>query len=187
MKNKLLIIAALFVGIAAYAQPRAVGIRIGAGISASYQHTVGNDNMVSLDVDFPMFNGGISTAATYDWVFGINSWNNKGSWNWYAGVGAGIGMRWPNVNRQDYGNITSKVSAGYMNIGVAGRIGVEYNFWFPLQLSLDCRPVIGPEIYWNNTVTTTNGHTVRDNNTGVGFSTKGIYAGAISLGIRYKF
>ena len=74
-----------------------------------------------------------------------------------------------------------------MNIGVDGRIGVEYNFWFPLQLSLDWRPVIGPEIDWYNTVTTTDGHTVRDNNTGVGFSTNGIYAGAISLGIRYKF
>ena len=54
--------------------------------------------------------------------------------------------------------------------GVAGRIGVEYNFWFPLQLSFDWRPVIGPEF---------------GRHYDAGFSTRSLYSGGIALGVRY--
>ncbi|MEE1183368.1 MAG: hypothetical protein UHZ06_02640, partial [Paludibacteraceae bacterium] len=79
------------------------------------------------------------------------------SWNWYAGVGAGVGF-WGFNNIYGFG-------------GVAGRIGIEYNFWFPMQLSLDYRPIIG----------------VGGSNGVVGFNTKGLYAGGIALGVRYLF
>ena len=74
------------------------------------------------------------------------------NWNWYAGVGAGAGL---------YDK--------YFFAGVAGRIGVEYNFDFPLNVSLDWRPVIGPAFGGN------------------GFHDEGLFAGAIAWGIRYRF
>ena len=53
--------------------------------------------------------------------------------------------------------------------GVAGHIGIEYDFWFPFQLSLDWRPSIG----------------VAGNN-GIGFNIPGLWGG-LQLGVRYKF
>jgi hypothetical protein len=147
--------------VAVNAQPRAVGGRLAYGAEASYQHGFGDANMLEVDFGIPGF-WGIEAAATYDWIFPITSWNNAGSWNWYAGVGGGAGWSW----------------GGFANIGVAGRIGVEYNFWFPLQLSLDWRPVIGPAFYYGYA-----GYA----GSGVGFNVDGLYAGAISLGIRYRF
>lgn len=159
--KKFLLVLVLAVGAISFAsaQPRAIGGRLGYGIAVSYQHSLGQ-NMVNLDVDFPGFYG-IGAAATYDWIFPITSWQEKGSWNWYAGVGAGLAFNFRN----------------YMSVGVAGRIGVEYNFWFPMQLSLDWRPVVGPRFWFDHN----NG-----NHNGVGFHYGGLYDG-IALGIRYNF
>ena len=121
----------------------------------TYQHTLGN-NMLELDFGLPGFYG-LEAAATYDWIFPINSWQEQGSWNWYAGVGAGLGM-------YGFDHITGFV-------GVAGRIGVEYNFWFPMNISLDWRPVIGPNF----------------NSAGARFNTFGIFQGGIALSVRYLF
>ena len=137
------------------AQPRAIGARLGLGVSASYQHSLG-ENMLQADLDL---NGwwGLGLAATYNWVFPIS-----GNWNWYAGVGGGAGFYW-------YGGAWWGGSACY--VGVAGMIGVEYSFNFPLQLSLDWRPIVGPSFG--------RGY--------VGFNMWGLYAGSIGLGVRYKF
>ena len=89
MKKIIVIAIALFTAAALYAQPRAIGGRIGYGLELSYQHSLG-DNMVQLDFGLPGFYG-LEAAATYDWIFPINSWQEQGSWNWYAGVGAGLG------------------------------------------------------------------------------------------------
>ena len=89
MKKIIVIAIALFTAAALYAQPRAIGGRIGSGLELTYQHSLGN-NMVQLDFGLPGFNG-LEAAATYDWIFPINSWQEQGSWNWYAGVGAGLG------------------------------------------------------------------------------------------------
>lgn len=138
------------------AQPRAVGARLGYGLEASYQHTLGK-NMVEAELGLYNFLG-FDASATYDWIFSINSWPHKGEWNWYAGVGAGLGMNWFNYD--------------YFFVGVAGRIGVEYNFWFPLQLSVDYRPIIGP--YFGEDGTN-------------GFNVDAFYVGAIGLSVRYRF
>ena len=155
--KKLLVLVALVAmsAVAVNAQPRAIGARLGYGIDFSYQHSLGEKNMVQLEVGLPAFLG-IDAAATYDWIFPITSWKEAGSWNWYAGVGAGVGYSW---------------WSNYVHVGVAGRIGVEYNFDFPLNLSLDWRPVIGPSFG--------SGY--------VGFNSGGLYSGAIALGVRYRF
>lgn len=147
---------------AAFAQPRAIGGRIGYGFEASYQHSMGEQNMIEVELGLPGFNG-IEAAATYDWINPgglVIPWENKGSWNWYAGVGAAAGYDWGNYWHYAYG-------FG----GVAGRIGVEYNFWFPLQLAFDYRPVIG----------------VYGNKYGAGFYADGLYSGAFAVAARYIF
>lgn len=168
MKKKGLLAALLllFAATAAYAQPRAIGGRVGGQLEVSYQHALGSANMVQVELGMgALFAPGIEAAATYDWIFPINSWQYKGTWNWYAGVGAGVGGYWYGYG---YGYDHHNHGVGY--VGVAGRIGVEYNFWFPLQLSLDWRPLIGPDF---------------DNNE-VGFNEMGLYSG-IALGVRYLF
>ena len=106
----------------AMAQPRAIGVRLGLGGEASYQHSLGS-NMLQADVG--LFGWwGIEAAVTYNWLFPIGA----GNWNWYAGVGGGAGFSW----------------WGYGFFGAAGMLGIEYNFGIPLQLSLDYRPIIGP-------------------------------------------
>lgn len=160
MKKSLFIAALLFVlGTASViAQPRAVGVRLGYGVEVSYQHSLGN-NMLSIDAGLPGFHG-IEAAVTYDWINPFNTqipWNQKGEWNWSLGVGAAGGWWWGH-------------NYNYAFVGVAGRVGVEYNFWFPLQLSVEWRPSFGP--------------TFGD---GVGFYGGGLYAGGIAIGVRYKF
>ena len=159
MKKSLILAAILaVVSVAtAVAQPRAIGANIGWGLDVSYQHSLGEANMIDLSVNIPMF-AGIGATATYDWVnpFGTEiPWSNKGEWNWSLGVGAGVGI---------YG-----FNAPVVYAGAVGHVGVEYNFWFPLQLSVDYRPNIG---------------IVAGNKT-VGLNTAGFYG--VSLGVRYLF
>lgn len=146
----------LSVSFAAMAQPRAIGVNIGGGIDFSYQHTLGAANMLDLNVNVPLFQG-IGATCTYDWVnpFGTQiPWEEKGEWNWEMGVGAGAGYMW---------------KAKHAYVGATGHIGVSYDFWFPMQLSLDWRPCIGPTISGNE----------------VGYHYAGLYG--ITLGIRYLF
>ena len=191
MKKFIIVCAATLLAVVAVnAQPRAIGGRVAYGVGFSYQHSMGLDNMISVDVDFPGYNGGIGAAATYDWIFPITAWSQKGEWNWYAGVGAGFGFAWPEVVKQEMAGIKTRSSVGGFNIGVAGRIGVEYNFWFPLQLSVDWRPVIGPAIAWSNVTYSGNGSVIvpePQKGTTCGFGTGALYASAICIGVRYLF
>ena len=159
MKKSVILVAILaIVSIgSAIAQPRAIGANIGYGIDLSYQHSLGEANMIDVSINVPFFEG-IGATATYDWVnpFGaVIPWDYEGQWNWNLGVGAGLGI---------YG---FKAPAFYA--GVVGHVGISYDFWFPMQLSLDYRPnigIVGGE--------------------GLTFNTSGLYSG-ITLGVRYLF
>ena len=151
----LTILLSLAFAVSAVAQPRAIGVNIGYGIDLSYQHTVGPSNMVDLNVSIPCF-AGIGAEATYDWInpFGTQiPWTEKGSWDWEMGVGAAAGI----------------LFAPGFYAGVAGHVGVSYDFWFPLQLSVDWRPVLG----------------VCGASQAVGFYGGGL--AGVSLGVRYRF
>jgi hypothetical protein len=142
------------------AQPRAIGANLGWNVGFSYQHNLGESNFLDVAVDLPECNG-LGAIVTYDWVDPFNApvpWQYKGSWNWYLGVGAAGGF---------YGLFdNTEFSAAY--VGVAGHVGIAYDFWFPLQLSLDYRPNIG--VHFAD---------------GVHFNDHGFYG--ISLGVRYRF
>ena len=161
--KKLLFVAVLaFASIMAYAQPRAIGARLGYGAEVSYEHGLGN-NMLSLEVGVPGF-AGLEAAVTYDWIdpFGATvPWNEKGEWHWYMGVGGAAQWSWYAMN------------AGF--VGACGRFGIEYDFWFPLQISIDWRPTLGVALANNG-----NGGIAA----GFGYD---LYCGGLGLGIRYKF
>lgn len=164
--KKLLLSAFLLLGLAfsTQAQDRnALGLRLGDndgfGGEISYQRSLGSNNRLELDLgwrDSKDYDA-IKLAALYQWV-----WNIEGGFNWYAGVGGGLGTWEFNDNVPGY--YDGDDDSGTF-LFVAGDIGIEYNFDIPLQLSLDFRP----ELYFADDF--------REDNFGPD----------IALGIRFKF
>ena len=131
--KKIILVAALVLGFAtaAVAQPRAIGVRIGNGGEVSYQHSLGT-NFLEVDGGLGLgFDGVFNIGATgiYNFMIAQPNWTSRGDWGFYAGPGASVGLGLGDVN--------------YLTLGVAGMVGLEYTFWFPLQLSLDFRQHIG--------------------------------------------
>ena len=149
--KKIILIAALALGfaVAASAQPRAIGVRVGNGGEVSYQHSLGT-NFLEVDGGLGLgFDGTFNVGATGIYNFMIAEFG--GGFGFYAGPGAGVGLGLGDAN--------------YFSLSAAGMVGLEYSFWFPLQLSLDFRQHIG-----------------------IGFGGHGIHApSSVGLGIRYKF
>lgn len=184
MKKFITIAAALLLaGFAAIAQPRAIGLRLGYGASVSYQHTLG-ENFLSVDLDAIGFQG-IGATVTYDWLNPFNTkipWNNKGQWNWYLGAGATAGaLLYPVHTLDNFKDVNNNIYAG-----LVGRCGVEYEFWFPLQLALEYRPTLGAYFHSYKQIDTSTG-AVLNSSREAGFFQGGLYANAISLCVRYKF
>lgn len=134
-KQKLILVSLLaLLTIGVYAQDNAIGLRIGggsfSGAEISYQTPMWGER---LEADFGFSSGdgysSFGVVGVYQWVFPIEN-----GFNWYAGFGPGLSLgSYKNAD----GNYDSKV-----NLGVAGNIGIEYNFSeVPLQLSLDTRPM----------------------------------------------
>ena len=171
-----------------YAQPRAIGARVGNGLELSYQHTVERGNVIDFDFGFPSFYQGVEAVFTYDWVTPLNSWKHKGSWNFLAGIGFGAGFNWnhhgyymwlnevgdPVYDTSNYG--AGSPTALSATIGIAGRFCFEYNFEIPLQLSIDWRPYIGPAFGEKET-----------GQPWTAFNYGGLFDGSLCLGVRYLF
>lgn len=117
--KKIILIAAMVLGfaVAASAQPKAVGLRLGNGAELSYQHNVGS-NFVEADLGLASFKN-LQVAATYN--FNIAEFGP--GIKFYAGPGIGLGF------------------AEKLSIGIAGQAGLEYSFAAaPIQVSVDVRP-----------------------------------------------
>ncbi|PZD76467.1 hypothetical protein [Mesonia sp. K7] len=114
----------------------ALGLRIGGGngygAEVSYQRGLGDNNRLELDLGWRNDRNfdAVKLAALYQWV-----WNIEGGFNWYLGVGGGIGS--VEDKRNDFDHDDGAFAF------VAGNIGIEYNFDIPLLISLDFRPEIG--------------------------------------------
>ena len=91
--KKIILLAALMLGlaVAASAQPRAIGLRGGYGIEASYQHTLSKTNFVQADLGFTA--GGFNMTATYNWMLFKPQWTDRGEWGVYAGPGVTLGSK----------------------------------------------------------------------------------------------
>ena len=134
--KKIILVAALVLGFAtaAVAQPRAIGVRVGNGGEVSYQHSLGA-NFLEVDGGLGLgFDGVFNIGATgiYNFMIAQPAWTSRGEWGCYAGPGAAVGMKLGNSETD-----------GYFHIAAAGMVGLEYTFWFPLQLSLDLKPTLG--------------------------------------------
>ena len=137
MKKTVLIIAAVLgLAVAASAQPKAIGARFGYGLEASYQHWLGN-NFIEADLGLSKFDG-FFIAGMYDFMIARPNWTDRGEWGFYPGLGLGyVSQR---VRDEASGEFKWK-SVPF--VGVVGQVGLEYTFWFPLQLSVDLRPGLG--------------------------------------------
>lgn len=138
--KKIILVAAMVLGfaVAASAQPRAIGLRIGNGAEVSYQHEKGNDFIsvdggLGLDI-YNVQNNALFVGATaiYNFMIAQPLWTEEGQWGFYAGPGANVGL--------------GIGSPAHFNLAAAGAVGLEYKFWFPLQLSIDFRQMIGYSI-----------------------------------------
>ncbi len=151
-------IIALSFSTLAYSQSisdNALGLRIGDddgfGAEISYQRAFGDNNRGEFDLGWRSGNNfsGFKLAGLYQWV-----WQLDGNFNWYVGAGGGLGSFSVENGDQDVNDTF---------VFGAGDIGIEYDFDFPLLLSLDFRPEIG----------------FGNSNNDLGFD--------IALGIRYQF
>jgi hypothetical protein len=152
--KKILLSAIMLMGLTFAAQAQeisknALGLRFGdsggLGGEISYQRALSSNNRLELDLGWRnrnnFNNNGYDDNAykligIYQWV-----WNVDGGFNWFAGVGGGLGS---------YSYKTSGVRNTNTFAFVAGDIGIEYNFDIPLLISLDLRPEIGGNGYYKN-------------------------------------
>ena len=158
MKN-LFVCSLLLLGISSLSaqdiSDHSIGLRLGSnrgfGTEISYQMKLNSENRAEFNLGWRSSNSvsAIKLNGLYQWV-----WPLEQGFNWYAGVGGGLGSFSNSIPNGDSGTF----------IFAAGDIGIEYNFDFPLQVSLDLRPEIGGNGYFENS-----------------FGTD------ISLGLRYKF
>lgn len=128
----LFIFGFVFVSKAQQIPENAIGLRLGGGngygAEATYQRGLSAKNRLEVDLGLRNSNkfNAFKAVGLYQWV-----WNIEGGFNWYAGVGAGLGS----VNDKHHHR-----SDGFYAL-IAGDIGVEYIFDdVPIQLFLDFRP-----------------------------------------------
>jgi len=131
----LALVVSMVSAVKAQADNKAIGLRLGGGFGGgaeiSYQQPLDKTNR--LEVDLGLNSWGFGLNGIYQWVWDLSDLGE--GFNWYAGVGAGVGTY--NFN---YGN---DIHANRdFSIGVLGQVGLEYKFEIPLTLSLDYRPGI---------------------------------------------
>lgn len=141
--KKLILSAVMLVGLAFASNAQeisknALGLRLGDndgfGGELSYQRALGDNNRLELDLGWRNNDAydAYKLVGLYQWV-----WNIDGGFNWYAGVGGGLGSySIDRPNRNEDGTFFL----------AAGNLGIEYNFDIPLMLSLDIRP----ELYFGD-------------------------------------
>ena len=157
--KKIILVAAMVLGfaVAAVAQPRAIGVRVGNGGEISYQHALGA-NFLEVDGGLGLgFDGVFNVGATgiYNFMIAQPNWTSRGEWGFYAGPAAKIGG----------------AGVGYY-LALGAQAGLEYTFDFPLQISLDVRPTIGCAFI---------------SGTPSFYAGGAIFGGLPSLSIRYRF
>jgi opacity protein-like surface antigen len=167
--KKIILSAFMLLGLAVSTQAQdisknALGLRLGDndgfGGEVSYQRGLSKNNRLELDLGWRNSDDidALKLVGLYQWV-----WEIDNGFNWYAGVGAGLG-NW------SYNGPDNPDNDGGFFLLAAGDIGIEYNFQeAPIQLSIDFRP----EIYLNNS----GDNKFREDNFGPD----------LALGIRYRF
>lgn len=128
-------IVSLAGGLKAQADSKTIGLRLGGGFGGgaemSYQQPLDRDHRV--EVDLGLSSWGFGLNGVYQWVWDLSELGD--GFNWYAGVGAGVGS-------YNFNYINDIHTPTVLSAGVLGQIGLEYKFQIPLTLSVDYRPGI---------------------------------------------
>jgi hypothetical protein len=120
--KKLVLILALSLGLAtvAFSQSQYIGGRSGGyGGELSYQKDLNSSGRLEADLGWSYSYLGLT--GLYQWVKPIGGVQGL---EWFYGGGATVGF------------------GSGLYLGVAGNIGIDYNFSFPLQIGLDYRPTL---------------------------------------------
>ena len=148
-KTLLIVIALLGLSLAAVAQPKAIGVRGGlfgphfnGEISYEQWTSLFDNDYDFVEVDLGVFGGnGFKATALYNFTLAQPEFTDRGEWGLYFGPGVSVGYG-TGINKND-----EKKSAPF--VGVAAQLGLEYTFWFPLQISVDFRPGFMIPAYMN--------------------------------------
>ncbi len=152
MKKAGIILISLILSAAGLAaQPRAFGVRTGiTGFDLSYEHTIGKKNFVQTDLslDFGYAGSGeagFKATALYNFTVARPAWTQKGSWAMYTGPGISLGYVQDRVVYKE-GNFRYHPNDYGFMLSFAVQFGLEYTFWFPLQIAMDIRPYFGMHV-----------------------------------------
>jgi len=121
------------------AQPKAIGLRLGYLSEVSYQHSFNENVFIELDLGANIWGfREMNFSPTLNFSISKPNWTPKGEWEFYAGPGLSTGYnRHGGYIYENYNN-----SENYFYLGLSGMFGLSYKFWFPLQVSVDFRPVL---------------------------------------------
>ena len=135
MKKILLTVVAIFaMSTMANAQIQDLGARIGGGQGYGAELSAmwglgGNRLETDLGWGNHDHHSNLSLTGVYQWTGDIGS-----GFSWYAGFGARLAF-WSYEAGHEHDGNKSDVA-----LALVGQAGIEYNFDFPLQLTLDIRP-----------------------------------------------
>ena len=149
--KKIILSAFMLIGLAFSTQAQdisknALGLRLGDndgfGGEVSYQRGLSKNNRLELDLGWRNSKNvdAFKLVGLYQWV-----WNIDGGFNWFAGVGGGVGTWSYNDNGKKFNPAYNSNDDGGAYFFAAGDIGIEYDFDIPLMIALDLRP----ELYIN--------------------------------------
>lgn len=117
----------------------AIGLRLGDnkgfGTEINYQRGLNENKRLEFGLSWhsSSHSDAYKLTGLHQWV-----WQLEDRFNWYAGVGGGLGSL-----QFERGHDYYHKSSSDTYLFIAGDIGLEYNFDFPLLISLDFRPEIG--------------------------------------------
>lgn len=191
MNKTLTCIITLLVCLTINAQPRGMGLRLGAtGIEASYQHNTQSKRFMQIDFGMDLgynVNGrpGAKGSFTYDFIWAEPAWTAKGTWSLYSGPGVTVGYVDDIVPYDVEGGIKGFQDNGLM-IGAHVDIGLEYTFNIPVSIALNVRPCFG--IHVNDGQFNVPGTDIRVNyGSKTGFYDNGLLGFVPSIALRYRF
>lgn len=159
--KRIILSAVMLLGMAFSAQSQklmsknAIGIRVGdndgPAAAVSYQRAILTNNRLEFDLGVKNNNhfDAVKLAGVFQWV-----WKIDGGLNWYAGAGGGFGHY--NYDHKYYYYEDYPYGYKHDDSGafafLAGDIGLEYHFDIPLMISLDVRPEIGSDRYYEDNI-----------------------------------
>ena len=130
MKRTILFLAAVFgFAVAASAQPKALGVRIGWGVDITYQNYLNSADFLEFDLglDDGYNSSNFHVDGVYNFMIAQPNWT-RGKWGFYGGPGVSLAV-WDNDDKDNV-----------VYAGIVGNLGLEYTFNIPLQLFIDVRP-----------------------------------------------